>query len=117
MFEPPYTYKAKIIRVIDGDTMEVLVDLGMYVKMTITIRLFGIDTPEIRGEEREEGLKVKDYVKSLIEGKEVLIKTHKDSKGKYGRWLAEIIGDFGEGNSPNLTTHLLSLGMGQEYYC
>jgi micrococcal nuclease len=51
-----YEYKALIISVYDGDTVTALVDLGFFVKKEAKLRLYGIDTPEIRGEEREKGL-------------------------------------------------------------
>lgn len=116
MNKPSYTYSAKILRVIDGDSYEVLCDVGFRTQIKITVRLFGINTPEIRGEEKEEGNKVKSFVKAAIEGKDVLIKTYKSPGDKYGRWLAEIISDFGEGYPSNLTTLLLSMGYGEEYY-
>jgi len=116
MLAPNYTYKAKITAITDADSFTALVDCGFHINKTIKIRLFGIDAPEIRGIEREEGLKAKDYVASLILNKEVIIKTYKDPKDKYGRWLAEIIGDFGEGNPKNLTSFLLSKGIGHPYF-
>jgi len=89
-----YYYKAKIVSVYDGDTVTADIDLGFktWVKGE-KLRLYGINAPELRGEEREEGLKSRDYLRGLILGKEVLIKTRKDKRGKYGRYLAEIILD------------------------
>lgn len=85
-----YEYKAKIISVYDGDTVTAIAELGFHASMKIKIRLVGIDTPEIRGEEREQGLISKDRMVELILDKEVIVKTYKDKKGKYGRWLGEI---------------------------
>ncbi len=86
-----YHYKAHIIRVYDGDTCTADVDLGMHTWIRgETLRLLRIDAPEIRGEERPEGLKSRDYLRLLIDQKEVLIQTFKDRRGKYGRYLAEI---------------------------
>ena len=64
-----YEYKAKVLRVIDGDTMICEVDLGFSIKVTERIRLRGINTPEVRGTEKKRGLEVKEIVKSIIEGK------------------------------------------------
>ena len=60
------------------------------------MRLYGIDTPEVRGKEREAGLRSRDALREKILGKEIKIKTQKDKKGKYGRWLATIYGDSDE---------------------
>ncbi|WP_054852717.1 thermonuclease family protein [Olleya sp. ITB9] len=86
-----YTYKAKIIAVYDGDTVTALVDLGFLHSQEMKLRLYGIDTPELRGEEKEEGKKVRDIVRSMILDKEVTIRSYKDKQGKYGRYLANII--------------------------
>jgi micrococcal nuclease len=90
-----YTYKAKVVGVYDGDTITCEVDLGFEVKMTIKVRLLGIDTPELRGEEREAGLVVRDIVREMILDKEIHLKTKKDKTGKYGRYLGEVfVKDF-----------------------
>ncbi|AXO80247.1 thermonuclease family protein [Olleya aquimaris] len=86
-----YTYKAKIIAVYDGDTVTAVVDLGFLHSQEMKLRLYGIDTPELRGEEKEEGKKVRDIVRSMILDKEVKIRSYKDKQGKYGRYLANII--------------------------
>lgn len=86
-----YQYNATILSVYDGDTVTAEVDLGFSVKFKIKLRLSNIDTPEIRGQEREFGLIAKQRVVDLVEGKQVVIKTQKDKTGKYGRYLAEII--------------------------
>lgn len=89
----PYVYKADIIAVYDGDTCTAIVDLGMRVSVEITIRLYGINTPELRGAQKLDGIKSRDYLRSLILMKSVIIKTYKDKTEKYGRWLAEIFID------------------------
>lgn len=85
-----YTYKATIIGVYDGDTVTAIADLGFHVNKEIKIRLAGIDTPEIRGAERPDGLVSKKRMEDLVLNKEVIIKTYKDKQEKYGRWLADI---------------------------
>lgn len=86
-----YTYKAFVTKVYDGDTITVDIDLGFGVWLkNQTIRLLGINTPEIRGEERPDGLITRNVLSEWISNKEVIISTEKDSKGKYGRWLGEI---------------------------
>lgn len=90
-----YEYKCKIIRVVDGDTINVDIDLGFDIWLkNQNIRLAGIDTPESRTrdpEERKFGLFAKYYVLDLLsENSESVIVTQKDERGKFGR----ILGDF-----------------------
>lgn len=91
-----YEYKASLDRVIDGDTIDVVVDLGFYTKVKERLRLAGIDAPEVYGAKRDskeylKGVEAKDFVeKRLAENdNEMIIKTEK--VGKYRRWIAEII--------------------------
>ena len=86
----PYFYKAKIISVYDGDTVTAIIDLGFQITNKIKIRLDGINAPEIRGKQRPEGLKSRDYLRSLILDKDVIIQTLRDKKGKYGRYIGII---------------------------
>lgn len=88
-----YNYKAHIKAVYDGDTVTAVVDLGFLHYQEMKLRLYGIDTPELRGEEREEGLVVRDIVREMILDREVEIHSYKDKQGKYGRYLATIIVD------------------------
>ena len=92
-----YEYKAKLVRVIDGDTIELEIDLGFSITMKRKIRLLNIDTPEIYHpsceKEREHGLEATNFVKEFLSNQEIIIKTHKDKTGKYGRILAEVFID------------------------
>jgi len=88
-----YNYKAKIIDVYDGDTVTAIVDLGFLHFQEMKLRLYGIDTPELRGAEKIEGRKVRDIVREMILNKEVEIHSYKDKQGKYGRYLATVILD------------------------
>lgn len=89
-----YEYKANVISVYDGDTVTLDIDLGCWVwKHSEKCRLFGIDTPELRGSERADGLVARDRLRELILGKQVIIKTYKDKEGKYGRLLVKIFLD------------------------
>ena len=95
-----YEYKALINRVIDGDTVDIDIDLGFGIWMKDErIRVMGIDTPELRTSDKLEkvfGLAAKDRLKELIpEGSVQILKTEidkdgEDAKGKFGR----ILGDF-----------------------
>lgn len=92
-----YEYKAKLVRVIDGDTIEVNIDLGFDITFKQKIRLARIDTAEIFrpscDAEREHGLIATDFVKHFLSAENLIIKTKKDKKGKYGRLLAEVFVD------------------------
>ena len=87
--DPAYTYRAHFVSAYDGDTVTLNIDLGFnIVRHNERIRLFGIDTPEIRGPERKEGVMVRDFVSDVLNVAESLfITTQKDRSGKYGRML------------------------------
>jgi micrococcal nuclease len=88
-----YEYNVKkVTNVVDGDTIDVEIDLGFDISFSSRVRLAGIDTPESRTTNKAEkvlGLEAKEYVKSKVkEAKSVVIKTEKiDSSEKYGRIL------------------------------
>ena len=93
-----YEYNAKVLRVIDGDTIEAVVDLGFGVSRKDKFRLAGINAPEMRGEEREAGKAAKEWLVNFlkIHNNEVRVQTIKDKQGKYGRYLAELLTSTGE---------------------
>jgi len=110
---PAYTYRAHVVSVYDGDTFTINIDLGLGISMNgQKIRLFGFNTPEVRGVERPEGIPVRDYVRKMIEGRDVILRTHRDKKGKYGRWLGEVFFQLGE-DMHDLGTLLESQGFAQ----
>ena len=90
-----YEYKAKLLRVIDGDTIDCIIDLGFNVRLKERVRFKGIDTPEIRTrdlEEKERGLSAKERVQEAFKySDEFTIITEIDKKGKYGRILGTIM--------------------------
>lgn len=89
-----YTYKAFVTDVYDGDTITVTIDCGFGLRMEKQkIRLFGINTPEVRGDEKEFGKKVRDLMRERILQKDIILKTIKDKKGKYGRYLGIVYVD------------------------
>lgn len=89
-----YEYNCTVNRVVDGDTIDVTLDLGFSVLYKSRVRLYGIDTPESRTRDKDEkvrGLLSKDFLKNAIAGGKVVLKTKlKDSRGKFGRVLAEV---------------------------
>jgi micrococcal nuclease len=93
-----FDYKVKILKVVDGDTVDVDIDLGFGIwKTNERVRIMGIDTPESRTKDKVEkkfGLAAKKRLKELL-GKEAILKTHQgrageDARGKFGR----VLGDF-----------------------
>ncbi len=83
-----YVYRSTVTSVYDGDTCTVTLDAGWSWMWTgQKIRLWGINAPEVRGPERPKGLKSRDYLRGLILGKDVLIRSYLDRKGRYGRAL------------------------------
>lgn len=109
-----YTYKATVNSIYDGDTIRVDIDLGFGVIFRDqSLRLLGIDTPEVRGEERPQGLISKAFVEQRIPvGSIIKIATQKDRKEKFGRYLATVF--YGE-DSKNLNEELLQNGMARLY--
>ena len=86
-----YKYNAFVEKVYDGDTITVSIDCGFGIQLQKQkIRLYGINTPEVRGEERELGLISRDKLREKILGKTIVLNTIKDKKGKYGRYLGII---------------------------
>ena len=94
-----YYYRAVVCYVYDGDTVRADIDLGFeFWARRKSLRLRGIDSPELRGETRVAGLVARDYLRGLVHGKSVMIRSYK--AGKYGRWIADIYLD-GEEDSVN----------------
>lgn len=116
-----YTYRAELVRVVDGDTIRLRVykdvDVGFYTTQTTSVemnfRLYGIDTPEVRGIEREAGLVVKAYVEDLLQKAQSLrAVTYKPDK--YGRWLVDLYLTT-DGQEILLNDHLVESGQAVEY--
>jgi len=86
----PYIYKAKIVNVVDGDTVDAEVDLGFKIIMKQRFRLLGVDTPELRGltADKEGAILAKQYTTDMLLGKTVIMNTYKSDS--FGRWLAVI---------------------------
>ena len=101
-----YEYKCKVKRVVDGDTMDVILDLGFDIHHAVRVRRAGIDTPESRTRDKDEkarGKLSKAFLKESIKGKKIILKTKiKDAKGKFGRVIAEVWAEFEEGSLRNI---------------
>jgi micrococcal nuclease len=110
-------YVKKVSKVVDGDTIDVDIDLGFDISFTSRVRLAGIDTPESRTSDKAEkslGLESKAYLKSAIEAaKTVVIKTEKmDSSEKYGRILGWV---FLDGSDVSINQKMIDDGYAWGY--
>ena len=89
-----FEYSCKLIKVIDGDTIDIDIDLGFGVWLrNQRIRMYGIDTPESRTrdlDEKKYGLAAKAFLTEMLDDSHLILKTHKDERGKVGRILGEI---------------------------
>ena len=111
MFETMFVYRAIVTAVYDADTITVDIDLGFHIwSRGEKIRLFGINAPEVRGPERPQGLKSRDWLRERILDKEIVLKSHSDGKGKYGRWLGDI---FLPGDATSLNRQMVDLGLAE----
>jgi micrococcal nuclease len=86
-----YHYKAVVTEVYDGDTCTVDIDLGLHTFIKgEKIRLNRINADEIKGSEKQSGILARDFLRSKILGKNIILQTIKDKTEKYGRYLGEI---------------------------
>jgi micrococcal nuclease len=84
-----YIRWAKIVRIIDGDTFEADIDLGFDLTFRKVIRMYGINAPEMHGEDRIKGIASKAWLEGQLEGQYVYLETIKVSD-KYGRYVANV---------------------------
>jgi micrococcal nuclease len=109
-----YEYNCKIVRVVDGDTVDVDIDLGFGVVFANQrVRLYGIDAPESRTRdlvEKKFGLYAKEFLKKRL-GKSCTLRTRLDGKGKFGRILGEFIVD-----GVNVNEEMVDKNMVVRYY-
>lgn len=116
-----YEYKASVKRVVDGDTIDMVVDMGFYMTATLRFRVLGINTPELRRgtpAEKAKGREAKDRVWDLCEEARIhkgdysiVIRTEKADS--FGRWLAEVWLPAGLPSVPlteDANTGMVSLG-------
>jgi micrococcal nuclease len=105
-----YVYRAELVRVVDGDTVELHVDLGFKVAQRMTIRLAGLDAPELRA---RAGPAARAHLELLLAGPGALyLKSQKDRADKYGgRWLGELLKE----PDVNVNAAMLEAGHGKPY--
>lgn len=125
-----FEYRARIVSIYDGDTLRADVDLGFGVwQAKQKFRLYGINTPEVRGPERADGIRVRDYLRQMIpDGSEVHIRSIRDTTGKYGRYLGLIYlsaadmqndnstnAELAQGQGKSINSHLIRMDMAKPY--
>jgi micrococcal nuclease len=112
-----HNYSAKVLRVVDGDTCDAMIDLGFDTWVKKRIRFYGVDTWESRTrnlEEKKKGLAAKEYVKDLLENSDegkFVLKSY--GVGKYGRVLADL---FVKGQEKSVNELLKENGHAYEYH-
>ena len=113
-----YEYRVKqVLKIVDGDTIDVVIDLGFDISFTSRVRLAGIDTPESRTTDAREkilGVEVKEYLKKALDGAtDIVIRTEKaDSSEKYGRILGWL---FVNKQTGSLNMELVNKGYAWSY--
>jgi micrococcal nuclease len=108
-----YEYNASLLRVVDGDTVDALIDLGFSVWVKKRIRLYKIDAPETRTrdlEEKEQGFKTKERLTELLSANDGKFTLISHGVGKYGRCLGTIII-----NNVDINELLITEGLAKEY--
>lgn len=117
-----FWYGATVIGVVDGDTVDLMVDLGFSVHHKIRVRLYGINTPESRTKdlkEKELGIKAKKFVEDWITNhKWVFVNTIPDKNDKYGRVLARIYSSdkIDDPKTACLNIDMIQSGNAREYF-
>jgi micrococcal nuclease len=113
-----YVYRAKILRVVDGDTVDADIDLGCFVHRESRLRLYGVNTPELHDPDaatRARAVQARDWMRGKVEGRDVIVRTHLDRSDKYGRLLAEIFMDGDGVTGTTVNSALVSEGLAVPY--
>lgn len=113
-----YKYRSRVTSVYDGDTCTVDIDLGFFITLRdIKVRLYGIDTPELRGGTKETKTAAKtsrDFLRSKILNQDIILVCH--GQGKYGRWLGSLyIVDPNTQEEVCVNSLLIEKGLAQVY--
>lgn len=110
-----YEYKVdKVLKIIDGDTIDLEINLGFDIKIKQRIRLAGIDAPETRTldlEEKAKGLDAKSWLEEQLKDQEIIIKTIKEEK--YGRMLGYL---YTKNHSLTINERMIEEGFAKKYY-
>ena len=123
-----YVYSIKILKIVDGDTIDAEIDLGFYTKVKKRIRLYGINAPETRLQskiknlderkaEKERGLLAKARLREICQKNEILLESV--GLGKYGRVLGKLYfaeeNEYQESLDESINSLLVSEGLAEPY--
>jgi endonuclease YncB( thermonuclease family) len=108
-----YEYSARLIKLVDGDTLHAAIDLGLDINTKLTIRLYGVNAPEVSTPQgREAAMWVADWFHDHCPENTFVLRTTKDKKEKYGRYLGTVIAS----NGAVLNEDLLAGGHAVPYF-
>ena len=112
--EPHFTYKATLDRVVDGDTIDVFIDVGFHTTMKKRLRFLELDTEELRSSDAARRVLAKEAKARVIELLEsataLYVQTKMDKTGKYGRLLAYVWYNDAAGTQHNLNEQMVTEG-------
>ena len=100
-----YEYNCSLERVVDGDTVDCVVDLGFRIQTRQRFRLLGIDAAEPRGADRARGLAATEYLTACLKGARLMVRTEKSDS--FGRWLADF---YVDGDSESVSQKMIAGG-------
>ena len=113
----PFVYRVTLLRVVDGDTFDIDIDLGFSMQLTgQRLRLLGVNTPETKGKTRDAGMQAKAFTRAWLGSHtNIMIRSRKREPGHaekdaFGRWLVEVFGDNDQGEQECLNAALLDSG-------
>lgn len=115
--EPQYTYAVKVDSIVDGDTMDLVIDLGFRTTTEQRVRLLGVDCPEVKGSTKKAGDAATEATRRWVKSHSgLVIRTLKTKKqaDSFGRYLVEVFGDA-DGKQESLNQYLLDEGFAVPY--
>lgn len=113
-----YLYRARVVRVVDGDTLIAELDLGCHVRMIREVRLVGINTPELSSRdagERARAVEARERVEALVLDRRCWVRTELDRGDKYGRLLGRVYAEDGPGEAGEVNAFLVARGLAVPY--
>lgn len=115
-----YHYRGKVLRVVDGDTLDIEFDLGLSIYTKRRVHLKGIVTPEIvwaekASETSQRGMRAKAFVTERLMDKPVWVHVFRDKTGKFGRYTADVFFQDGEGKHVSICKLLLEDGLAEKW--
>lgn len=112
---PLWHFRATVLRVIDGDTLVAVIDGGFRITVAIEIRLLGINAPEMHTPTLDAGKASRDYLASLVAGKQLYLRTEKDHRS-FTRYIGEIWIEDGLGGLVSVNDAMIASGYAVVYF-